>query len=428
MDVLHTSPTQTAPVLTWSERQSQRGDSEHEQVLVRLLLSCGVVVYFYFVDVAAIIFWVAHVYFVTSILLTLLVYHAQQASPARRICALFIDVTAVTIGMAFSSQYTAPFYGGYLWLSLAYGIRYGHRYTILGTGLSVIGFSYALLVSDYWHENLYLGLGLWLWLVLIPIYIVNIVKRLEQALAEAKKANASKSQFVSGVSHELRTPLNAILGYSELLKEDADGRQDRQSVEDLDRIKRAAHHLLTLVNDLLDIEKIEAGKMQIHHETVDLISLLDEACLAVQPQLDKRHNRLEIGVQNNIDTIVSDYMKLKQILINLLSNAAKFTENGEVDLWMTNINKNSGAWLKIVIKDSGVGMSAEEMNHLFQPYTQVGVSSQHNDKGSGLGLSLCKKFTELLGGSIELYSEPGRGTTFIVLLPYDTAHNQQLSQ
>jgi signal transduction histidine kinase/CheY-like chemotaxis protein len=243
----------------------------------------------------------------------------------------------------------------------------------------------------------------------------------EGARHQAEAASRTKSAFLANMSHELRTPLNAIIGYSEILREDAQDRGDKTSEADLVKIETAGKHLLGLINDILDLSKIEAGRMDLHLEDVDLSKLAAEVKVLVTPLMDKNGNRFEIELPSGIGAMHVDVVKLKQSLVNLLSNAAKFTKNGLVKLSVTKEKSVAGRPVfRFAVKDSGIGMNDEQMGRLFQAFTQADASTTRNYGGTGLGLTITKHFATMLGGDITVTSKPGEGSTFTIVLPDGT--------
>ena len=240
----------------------------------------------------------------------------------------------------------------------------------------------------------------------------------ESARHQAEAASRTKSAFLANMSHELRTPLNAIIGYSEILREDAQDRGDNASEADLVKIETAGKHLLGLINDILDLSKIEAGRMDLHLEEVDLNRLLAEVRVLVTPLIDKNGNRFEIDAPADIGAMRVDLVKLKQSLINLLSNAAKFTKGGLVKLSVGRQVSDQGRTIfTFAVSDSGIGMSDEQIGRLFQAFTQADASTTRNYGGTGLGLTITKHFCTMLGGDVTVTSEPGKGSTFTITLP-----------
>jgi signal transduction histidine kinase/CheY-like chemotaxis protein len=240
----------------------------------------------------------------------------------------------------------------------------------------------------------------------------------ERSRAEAEAASRTKSAFLANMSHELRTPLNAIIGYSEILVEDATDRGDKTSIADLEKIQGAGKHLLGLINDILDLSKIEAGRMDVYLEQVFLNVLIDEVKSIVEPMVRKNDNRLAIECAPDIGSMRTDLVKLKQGLINLLSNAAKFTKQGKVTLRVWRQREGDGRTsVKFAVADTGIGMNDEQMARLFQAFTQADSSTTRTFGGTGLGLAITKHFCTMLGGSIDVASKPGQGATFTISLP-----------
>lgn len=240
----------------------------------------------------------------------------------------------------------------------------------------------------------------------------------ETARHQAEAASRTKSAFLANMSHELRTPLNAIIGYSEILREDAQDRGDGTSEADLVKIETAGKHLLGLINDILDLSKIEAGRMDLHLEDVDLGRLLSDVRMLITPLMDKNGNTFEIRMPADIGAMHVDLVKLKQSLINILSNAAKFTKDGLVTLAVSKDLSNPRKPLfRFAVKDSGIGMNKEQIGRLFQAFTQADASTTRNYGGTGLGLTITRHFCVMLGGDIDVVSAPGEGSTFTIVLP-----------
>ncbi|HRI49595.1 MAG TPA: response regulator [Pseudomonadota bacterium] len=254
---------------------------------------------------------------------------------------------------------------------------------------------------------------------------------MERAAAMAKAAaaaNHAKSQFVANMSHELRTPLNAIIGYSEMLQEDAVDQGSASLVPDLRKIHQAGSHLLRLINDVLDLSKIEAHKMELYLESFDLQKLLDEVAETVRPLMTQHKNQLTVLRPEGSFMVYSDLTKMRQILYNLLSNAAKFTKQGAVRLRLSPATLGSKPALCVEVEDEGIGITKEQLGRLFQSFVQADASTTRRYGGTGLGLTVTKRFVEMMGGLIAVESEFGKGTTFSVRLPLRSGLQPDLEQ
>jgi len=235
----------------------------------------------------------------------------------------------------------------------------------------------------------------------------------EQAQQVAETANHTKSQFLANMSHELRTPLNAILGYSEMLQEEAEDSDQLDFIPDLKKIHVSGKHLLGLINDVLDLSKVEAGKMDLYLETFELADALNEIVYTLQPLVEKKNNTLKIVFNDNLGNMHTDRGKLRQMLLNLISNAAKFTEQGVIRF---EVNRDS-EWINFGVTDNGIGMTEEQQKKLFKAFAQADSSTTRRYGGTGLGLAITKQFAEMMGGTICLESEFGVGSTFMLSLP-----------
>jgi signal transduction histidine kinase len=255
--------------------------------------------------------------------------------------------------------------------------------------------------------------------------IVERTGELEQARDAAEAANKAKSQFLAYMSHELRTPLNAIIGYSDLLIEEAEDLEAQALVPDLDKIRSSGKHLLGLINDVLDLSKIEAGKMEISLETFDVGEVIGATVAMVRPLVEHNGNLLDVKVEDGLREMRADMMRLRQILINLMSNAAKFTSDGVITLTASRVGERGMQWVVFDVRDTGIGMTPEQVARLFRPFTQADASTTRKYGGTGLGLTITKRFCQLMGGTIEVASEPGVGTCFTARIPLRVAEPER---
>lgn len=253
-------------------------------------------------------------------------------------------------------------------------------------------------------------------------------KRTQDELLTAKQAaeqaSRAKSAFLANMSHELRTPLNAIIGYSEMLEEEVQDSGKISNVRDLQKVQAAGKHLLALINDVLDLSKIEAGKMQLHVEVFEIQDMIEEIVTTLTPAIAKNENAFQLRMPKEIGAMRGDVTKVRQILLNLLSNACKFTDHGRISLEVDRLRTAGQDWIRFRVGDTGIGISAEQQENLFQEFTQADISISRKYGGTGLGLAISHRFVQMMKGRIMVESVPGQGSIFTVDLPVQAAVEQ----
>jgi signal transduction histidine kinase len=258
----------------------------------------------------------------------------------------------------------------------------------------------------------------------LQVLVEQRTQALQEALATAEEANAAaqeaskaKSRFLASMSHELRTPLNAIIGYAEILHEEGEEAGRESDVADLKKIESAARHLLSLINDILDLSKIEAGKMELLLHDFDVGAMIREVVATVNPLLERRGNRLVVSCADDVGQAFADETRLRQVLYNLLSNASKFTEGGTITVEAARAPRDGADWLTLRVTDTGIGMSPEQLGRLFQAFSQAEADTSRKYGGTGLGLAISRQFCRMMGGDVSVTSVYGEGSVFTVEIP-----------
>ena len=334
-----------------------------------------------------------------------------QRSTLRITLGIIADISSFSIAMITTGEIGAPWWAGCLWITFGNGFRYGERYLYFSTALSVVGFSAALVLNEFWQNNIPIGIGLLVAMAVLPGYIAVLIKRLRAEQKRAEEASQAKSAFLARMSHEIRTPLNGIIGTGDLLKTCKLNREEREYA---DIIYASGQTLLKLIEDILDISKIEAGKLELEHTDFDLHSLINTTLRMLSAEAESKQLHLTSRIALDIPyRLVGDPHHLRQVLINLIGNAIKFTEKGSVELRCNTIRSGEGrSLIRFEVVDTGIGISAEAQAKIFENFSQADESTTRKFGGTGLGTAIARQLVELMGGRIGLQSTPDIGSTF----------------
>ncbi len=411
-------------------RLSNRTDSEHAQVLVRIAITAlfsaylgwqvgtqggsGALYYTWLILIGELI--------VAFCLLAAILIDPGQ-SRIRRWVGMVADYSALGAVMYLQGETASPLYSVYLWVTIGNGLRYGSRYLYSATALASASFFAVVMLTPYWQASLYLSWGLLGGLVAIPLYFASLLKALTRAIAEAQRANKAKSRFLANMSHELRTPLNGILGMSELL---AASRLTPEQRESTGIIHTSAQTLLLLIEEVLDISAIEAGKLKSEDVDFNLAELLGRLRSLCLPLASSKNLKLNMDADIALPPkLHGDPGHLLQVLLNLMQNAIKFTDQGEVSLQVRVIEQDTGiALIRFSVRDTGIGIPPEARARIFEPFEQVDSSTARRYGGTGLGTTIAKMLVESMGGHIGLEANPGAGSHFWFDLPLRPATGQ----
>jgi len=341
-----------------------------------------------------------------------------QAVGLRRAAAMLSDVAFVSVFLHVGDGYAAPWFPIYLWVIFGFGFRFGLKALGASAVLSILGFGAVVVSTPYWQGRPAEAAGVYVALALLPSYAATLVRRLTVAKAAAEEANAAKSRFLAIMSHELRTPLNSFIGMGALF---ARTNLDAEQRDMLATMRFSAQTLLGLINDLLDLSKLEAGKLQPAVESFALHELLGGVVALLKPQAEAKNLALTLSVDPRLPPVYRGLpLQLRQVLVNLVANAIKFTARGRIALTASYLGpEDSKLRVAFAVKDEGVGIPPEAQARIFEVFAQADETVTRRFGGTGLGLAICKQLVELMGGTISVSSEAGRGSIFTVELPLE---------
>lgn len=417
-------------------RQFRKNSSEYEQALLRVVFAVLIFTFLLFhrlshtnadassdIELDVLMFSAGFLAF--SIVFLAVVLASQKLSKRRQLLAIVADMGAVTFGMLMTEETGALFYGIYLWVIVGNGLRYGTQSLLKSHVIGVAGFILVILNNNYWQTHSTLAVALLLTLILIPLYIYTLLERLKQAVTHAEEASKAKSYFLANMSHEMRTPLNGVIGISDLILATPLSAEQKDLVNTL---RNSGRILLKLIENVLDLSKIESGKLIAEVVDFDLHSMISKTLDMFASQAKEKGLKLHAHFSpETCFQLRGDMQHLRQVIINLVGNAIKFTKVGSVELRVTtHVQDEMKAHLRFEVIDTGIGIPPESQQIIFESFTQANASITSTYGGTGLGTTISKQLVQFMGGQIGLQSEGGKGSIFWFELPFEKQPKNQM--
>ncbi len=422
-----------AAYLRWARATLKaRPDTEHETTANRMFFAAVVLIFLAVrtqmgsaasAEMFDTLLPIFAIYFVLSFAILLHIIHYPAENPARRIYSICHDVAMTCIAAYVCDEDSGFFYPLFMWAILGNGFRFGVKYLFIAMAVSTVGFATLLTMVNFWSVHMALSISLVVGLVLLPTYVSRLIKKLNEAKQQAEQASKAKSMFLASISHELRTPLNAIISLGDIMGETKlDGEQKRM----VRTIATAGRSLLQLINSILDLSRVESGQMPSKIETFDLFALIGRIRQVIDVQAQAKLLNLNVYIDRKVPRqVIANQRFLEEILTNLAANAVKFTDQGHVGIIVEALDKGDDSTVvRFAVKDTGLGIAPEAQARIFDSFTQADETIIDRFGGTGLGLALCKKFVEQMGGEIQVESAPGEGSLFWFDIPMTAADMQ----
>lgn len=413
-----------------------RPDTEHQQALVRIAVAVIAIPYtlaYHAMTPAddallgnfSLLEWVCITFAIASLVLLWAIYQFPSASPARRVAGSVLDMSTLSFGVYVLEESAMPLLCLYIWVMIGNGIRYGRHYLWLAAAFALSGFVVATAMTAFWSQHPALWVVTFLAIAGLTLYMDSLIRLALKERRAAELANDSKTRFIANVSHEVRTAVASMTGMLDIL---ADTKIDEEQREFIGAVQSSARTLNALIGEILDLAKIESGKVVLEQVGVNLHALVEDLSGMIRPLAEKKGIGFVVHCPPDLPPVISDPLRIQQILLNLLSNAVKFTEHGQVELDVTVLPQlEHKVTVQFDVMDTGVGMSPESKRKVFHAFAQADPSIARRYGGTGLGMTITQQLCQLLGGEIGVESEEGKGSHFWVKLPLQRSEAESVS-